>query len=284
MVDDRLTPYRNYREYSDSEIRDEQGEYFDNDFTSEAIPELFSNEDDITSFIKNSHIELLSPDELAKIKNSDIGEILGYSNKGLRLSACIKLMKHYGRDWKKLLDGFVNHKKLPPPLVVRDKNGDIYLMAGNSRMMMGTAFGYNMPVKVKDYKESFITEGFKMEKGTMIDITKAIIKMHGLKSKVEIDRSNNKADYEWISDTITINPQQDSIEDFVESILHECDHAIMRKKLGADGYEETYTIAGQKMVDKGKDFYWDNPFEKQAEKYAEKNSKKYMKKIQSFLN
>ena len=58
----------------------------------------------------------------------------------------------------------------------------------------------------------------------------------------------------------------------------------MRKKLGADGYEETYTIAGQKMVDKGKDFYWDNPFEKQAEKYAEKNSKKYMKKIQSFLN
>ena len=38
------------------------------------------------------------------------------------------------------------------------------------------------------------------------------------------------------------------------------------------------------MVDKGKDFYWDNPFEKQAEKYAEKNSKKYMKKIQSFLN
>jgi len=284
MVGDKLTPYRYYREYSDSEIRDEQGEYFNNDFTSETIPELFSNEDDVTSFITGTNIELLGPDELAKIKNSDIGEILGYNNKGLRLSACIKLMKHYGRDWKRLLDGFVNHEKLPPPLVVRDKNGDMYLMAGNSRMMMGTAFGYNMPVKIKDYKESFIKEGFKMEKGTMIDIAKAIIKMHGLNSKVAIDRSNNKADYEWVSDTISINPQQDSIEDLVESILHECDHALMRKKLGADGYEAAYTIAGQQIVDKGKDFYWDNPFEKQAEKYAEKNAKKYMKKIQSFLN
>ncbi len=279
-----LSNYKYYREYSDEEIDSEHDEYFDNDRTLEAAPKLFSNEEDITSFIKDSKVEILSANELVKIKNTDIGEILGYSSKGLRLSACIKLMKHYGRDWKRLLDGFVNRKNLPPALVIRDKNSDMYLMSGNSRMMMGIALGFNMPVKIKDYKESFITEGFKMKKGVMIDVTKAIIKMHGLKSKVEIDRSNNKADYEWISDTITINPQQDSIEDFVESILHECDHALMRKKLGADGYEETYTIAGQNMVDKGKDFYWDNPFEKQAEKYAEKNSKKYMKKIQPFLN
>ena len=51
------------------------------------------------------------------------------------------------------------------------------------------------------------------------------------------------------------------------------------KKLGANGYEEAYTRAGQMMVDKGKDFYWDNPFEVQAEKYAEKNVKKYIKKL-----
>ena len=67
-------------------------------------------------------------DDLAKIKNADIGEILGYSNKGLRLSACIKLMKHYGRDWKRLLDGFVNRKKLPPPLVIRDKDNNLWVL------------------------------------------------------------------------------------------------------------------------------------------------------------
>ena len=193
-------------------------------------------------------------------------------------------MKHYGRDWKRLLDGFVNRKKLPPPLVIRDKDNNLWLMAGNSRMMMGAALGFNIPVKIRDYKEVFVTEGFKMNKSDMIDIAKEIVKMHGLKSKVVIDRSNNKADYEWISDTISINPRQDSIEDFVESILHECDHALMRKKMGAEGYETAYTIAGQKVVDQGKDFYWDNPFEKQAEKYAEKNAKKYIKKIQPFLN
>jgi hypothetical protein len=284
MVDGGLKTYRHYREYSEEEIRDEYSEYFENDYTSEAMPELFADEDDMSNFIKDSELTTLSPDDLAKIKNADIGEILGYSNKGLRLSACIKLMKHYGRDWKRLLDGFVNRKKLPPPLVIRDKDNNLWLMAGNSRMMMGAALGFNIPVKIRDYKEVFVTEGFKMNKSDMIDIAKEIVKMHGLKSKVVIDRSNNKADYEWISDTISINPRQDSIEDFVESILHECDHALMRKKMGAEGYETAYTIAGQKVVDQGKDFYWDNPFEKQAEKYAEKNAKKYIKKIQPFLN
>ena len=282
MVNDRLTPYRSYREYSDSEIRDEQGEYFDNDFTKKSIPELFSDEDDVTANIKDSNLELLNLKELERLRNSDISEILGYSTKGLRLAASIKLMKHYGKDWRRLLDAFINRYKLPPPLVIRDKNNKMYLMSGNSRMMMAVAFGYNMPVKVIDYKKIFVTEGLKMKKNTMIEIAKALIRMHGLKSKLKIDKSNNKADYEWISDTITVNPDADSLLDFVESILHECHHAKMRKKLGADGYEEAYTIAGQKIVDKGKDFYWDNPFEKHAEKYAEQNAKKYMKKIQSF--
>ena len=284
MVDGSLKPYKYYREYSSEEIKSEYAEYFNNDYTSKTIPKLFSNEDDMATFIKGANIELLNPDKLANIKNSDIGEILGYSNKGLRLSACIKLMKHYGRDWKRLLDGFINRSKLPPPLMIRDKNNDLYLMAGNSRMIMGLALGFNIPVKIKDHKETFVTEGFKMNRSDMIDIAKEIVKMHGLRSKIKIDQSNNKADYEWVSDTISIDPRQDSIEDFVESILHECDHAMMRKKLGSEGYETAYTIAGQKQVDKGKDFYWDNPFEKQAEEYAKKNAKKYMKKIQAFPN
>ena len=52
----------------------------------------------------------------------------------------------------------------------------------------------------------------------------------------------------------------------------------MRKKYGAAKYEELYTKAGEMMIQKGKDFYWDNPFEVQARKY-EKNAKKYIKKL-----
>ena len=53
----------------------------------------------------------------------------------------------------------------------------------------------------------------------------------------------------------------------------------MRKKMGSDEYEWKYTKAGQIALDKGKDFYWDNPFERQAEKYARVNGKKWLKKI-----
>jgi len=33
------------------------------------------------------------------------------------------------------------------------------------------------------------------------------------------------------------------------------------------------------MVDKGKDFYWDNPFEKQAEDFAKREGKKVLKML-----
>ena len=279
MVDGTLKPYRSYRQYTDAEIRSEQDEYFANDHTKEAVPGLFKDRDDITRWIKDSRLELLDMNELQNLRNSDVPEILAYNTKSKRLAVSVELMKSYGKDYMRLLQGFKMLEKLPPPLVIRDKDNNLWLMAGNSRMMVAAALGYNMPVKVAKYSQQIRTEGFKMKKVQLLDIAKRLVKMHGLRSKVKVEKSNNKADYEWISDTITINPYPDSLRDFVESVIHECDHAKMRKKLGANGYEEAYTRAGQMMVDKGKDFYWDNPFEKQAEKYAEKNAKKYIKKL-----
>ena len=279
VVDGTLKPYRSYRQYTDAEIKSEQDEYFANDFTKEAVPGLFKDRDDITRWIKDSRLELLDMNELQNLKNSDVPEILSYSTKSKRLAVSVELMKRYGKDYMRLLQGFKMLEKLPPPLVIRDKNNGLWLMAGNSRMMVATALGYNLPVKVAKYSQEIKTEGFKMKKSQLLDIAKRLVKMHGLRSKIKIEKSNNKADYDWVSDTITIDPYADSLKDFVESVIHECDHAKMRKKLGANGYEEAYTRAGSMMVDKGKDFYWDNPFETQAEKYAEKNVKKYIKKL-----
>ena len=92
-----------------------------------------------------------------------------------------------------------------------------------------------------------------------------------------------RGNYYWDTDTIVIDNNPSDMLDFVETILHEIDHAIVRKKLGANKYEVQYTKAGQEAVDKGKDFHDDNPFEIQAEKYAEKNGKKWLKKILHFL-
>ena len=118
-----------------------------------------------------------------------------------------------------------------------------------------------------------------MNKNQLERIAKLIIKSHKLKSKVIFSKeSGHKGDYDWAADVISLDPKPKSILDFVESVLHEVDHAVMRKKYGASKYEKLYLQAGELMIQKGKDFYWDNPFEVQARKY-EKNAKKYIKKL-----
>ena len=118
-----------------------------------------------------------------------------------------------------------------------------------------------------------------MNKNQLERIAKLIIKSHKLKSKVIFSKEKgHKGDYDWADDVISLDPNPKSLLDFVESVLHEIDHAVMRKKYGASKYETLYLQAGELMIQKGKDFYWDNPFEVQARKY-EKNAKKYIKKL-----
>ena len=284
MVDGTLKSYRHFRKYTDPEIRDEQDEYFDNDATKKTAPGLFRDRDDITYYIKDSRLELLDMDELRLLKNSDVAEILKHDKKDIRLKAAIKLAKHYGKDYKSILNAFRNDYKLPPPLVIRDKQDNLYLMSGNTRIMLAAALGFNMPVKIVKYKKTLQTENFKLNKSKMIDVANWLVKQHKLRSKVKISRSTNmRGNYYWDTDTIVIDNNPSDMLDFVETILHEIDHAIMRKKLGANKYEVQYTKAGQEAVDQGKDFHDDNPFEIQAEKYAEKNGKKWLKKILHFL-
>jgi|TARA_B100001094_G_scaffold133975_1_gene129774 hypothetical protein len=284
MVDGTLKSYRHFRKYTDPEIRDEQDEYFDNDATKQTAPGLFRDRDDITYYIKDSRLELLDMDELRLLKNSDVAEILKHDKKDIRLKAAIKLAKHYGKDYKSILNAFRNDHKLPPPLVIRDKQDNLYLMSGNTRIMLAAALGFNMPVKIVKYKKTLQTENFKLNKSKMIDVANWLVKQHKLRSKVKISRSTNmRGNYYWDTDTIVIDNNPSDMLDFVETILHEIDHAIVRKKLGANKYEVQYTKAGQEAVDKGKDFHDDNPFEIQAEKYAEKNGKKWLKKILHFL-
>jgi len=254
-VDGSLKPYRNYRQYTNAEIRDEQDEYFANDHTKHAAPGLFRDRDDITYWVKDSDLELLDIDELKRLKNSDIQRVLAIDTSSKRLAMSLELMKNYGKDYERLARAFTNNEQLPPPLVIRDKNNTLWLMAGNSRLIMAAALGYNMPVKVVKYKQELKIEGVNMDKLAMADIAKKLIKIHNLRTAVKFDKSNNKADYDWDGDVINVDPSPNSLKDFIHSVLHEIDHAMMRKRLGAKGYEWEYTQAGMEMVEKGKDFY-----------------------------
>ena len=275
-----LKPYRHYREYTNKEISSEQDEYFDNDKIQKVIPKMFKDGDDVTYRFKDAKLELLDLEELKNLHNSDTSEILGYSNKLDKLKHVVKLAQSYGKDYKSLLNAFKNNYKLPPPLVIRDTKDQLYLMAGNTRMMMALALGYNMPVKIAKYKKEFVLEAQKLNKNQMIEIGKWIIAQHNLKSKFQLSRSSTtRGNYLWNEDVIRVASNPKNLLDFVETVLHECDHALDRKKMGARKYERLYTQSGQQAVDSGGDFHDDNEYEIKAEKYAQRNGKKWLRKL-----
>lgn len=173
MVDGTLKAYRHYREYTESEIRSEQDEYFDNEVTKKALPNMFRDRDDVTFHVKDAPLELLDRHELNSLRNSDVKEILSEPTQKARMLATLRLMKKYDKNYKSLYRAFAKNEKLPPPLVVRDKNNDLYLLAGNSRMMMAIAFGYNMPVKTLKFSKEIVGEQ-KIKQNDLLNVAKKI--------------------------------------------------------------------------------------------------------------
>ena len=92
-------------------------------------------------------------------------------------------------------------------------------------------------------------------------------------------RGNNKADYDWISDTINLKPSYPTMKDFLVTVLHEIKHALDRKKLGKARYQREYEIAGELAIQKGGDFHDDNKFEEQAEAWGLKEYRRWKNKI-----
>ena len=110
-------------------------------------------------------------------------------------------------------------------------------------------------------------------------IASKIVKSYGLKSKIRFKAGRNKADYNWVSDIITLRPSYSSFKDFLITVLHEIDHALDAKKMGKKKYEKAYQLAGDIAVNKGKDFHDDNKFEEDAERWAKKEYSKWKNKF-----
>ena len=140
-----LKNYKNFRPYTDDEIDDEVEEYHSNEYTKGKLPKMWKDKDDGISDIKTASHEFLDDSELKSLQNSDVGDILSSENK---LETAVKLSKKYGKNYKSILDGLKKKVKFPPPLVVKDKKESLYLLGGNTRLMIGVALGYNLPVKI----------------------------------------------------------------------------------------------------------------------------------------
>jgi len=97
-----------------------------------------------------------------------------------------------------------------------------------------------------------------------------LVKHYKLRTRVKVGnvRGGNKGDYDWVKDVINLKKGYPSVKEFITTVLHEIDHAKMRKQMGAKKYEREYQKAGDEAVNKGRDFHDDNAFEEKAEKWA----------------
>ena len=134
--------------YSKEQAYDETGEYFENDGAYEAMPNLAKDEDDLAKKIMDAPEEKLSDDDLRKLNNSDAGDVLDSENP----------MKHakdkaieYDKSWDYITKNIKSGEPQEAPIVVRDKKGEMWLLAGNTRLMAQTGHGNKIPVKVIKY-------------------------------------------------------------------------------------------------------------------------------------
>jgi hypothetical protein len=112
------------------------------------------------------------------------------------------------------------------------------------------------------------------------DTAEYLVKQYKLRSKVTFGKvkGQNEADYDWVKDVINLKRNYPSVKEFIVSVLHEIDHAKMRKRLGWKKYEHEYVKAGEEAEKRGRDFHDDNKYEEQAEQWAQDEYKRKWKK------
>ena len=110
-------------------------------------------------------------------------------------------------------------------------------------------------------------------------IASDLVKYYKVKSKIKFGASANKADYNWMTDTIRLRSSYSTVRELITTILHEIKHAIDAKKMGKNKYEKAYSLAGELAQQNGGDFHDDNKFEEIAEKWAIKEYNKWKNKF-----
>ena len=149
-----------------------------------------------------------------------------------------------------------------------------YMMVGNKELIKpsGDEYrGYKRPamIKLKPLLERIDFQYTASE----------ILKSYGLKSKIKFTSGSNKADYDWMTDTINLRRNYSNVKDFIITVLHEIKHALDAKKMGKKRYQREYEIAGELALQKGGDYHDDNKFEEDAEKWGKKEYRKWKNKI-----
>jgi hypothetical protein len=144
---EKMKVYVYVRDYTKDELENEVGEYFENERTIEAFPDLADSAEEVKKLILSAPSEVLTKEELEQLSNSDVPDILSSKNPKEILK---KIGTEHKRDVKGILTAIKGHEKLPEPIVIKHSNG-YYLLGGNTRLSALAAMKHTMPVKVIQY-------------------------------------------------------------------------------------------------------------------------------------
>ena len=140
------------RDYTEKEYKSETNEYFKNDNTKKVAPNAFESKEQMIQIMKASKPVKLSDVQFKSLMNSDVSEIIDAEYPS---DVLIRLSDKYNRDWGSLVNAYSMGSPVPPPIVLRDEDGKLYLLAGNTRLMTAFALYKNIPVKIINYKGKF---------------------------------------------------------------------------------------------------------------------------------
>jgi hypothetical protein len=140
---DKLKVYVSIREYTDEDLDDEADEYFKNERTLEAFPNIADSSAELKDMITKAPSEVLTRDELNNLTNSDVPDVLSGKNK----MQILKNLLGRKQDVTGLLKDIKAQKPIAMPIVIKHIDG-YYLLGGNTRLSVLAAIGHTMPVKV----------------------------------------------------------------------------------------------------------------------------------------
>jgi hypothetical protein len=143
-----MKPYKKIRDFTPQEIQEELGEYFENDYTRSKFPKLAKDENELRGMIKTAKLINLTQEEMMRLDNSDVGDILSSDNP---FQAAFNMAKQNERNIDKIYNGIKSNTAFPAPIIIK-KNGQLYLMGGNTRICAFAAINLSISVKMIQHK------------------------------------------------------------------------------------------------------------------------------------
>jgi hypothetical protein len=202
---EKMKVYVYVRDYTKDELENEVGEYFENERTIEAFPDLADSAEEVKKLILSAPSEVLTKDELEQLSNSEVPEVLSSKNPK-------KVLKKIGtenkRDVKGILTAIKQHEKLPEPIVIKHSDG-YYLLGGNTRLSALAAIKHTMPVKVIQYGAPMVgsisTDGEQKVKGKTKGNKKALFQKI-LQMKITNPETGNQIKIDTAMDYDRLHP------------------------------------------------------------------------------